>query len=107
MGFAVGDLASVSFSCVKEEAAKFGVSSYAVLGPVIAHEIGHLLLGQQSHSPTGIMRARWGRRDYEAPPLGAFMFTPGQAEQIRTEVKERGRQQAAAASSLSAGSHSG
>ncbi len=105
MGFAIGNLASLSFCQVKAEAAKFGVRPYAVLGPAIAHEIGHLLLGQQGHSPTGIMRAIWGRRDYEAPPLGAFKFTAEQAEQVRAEVRERGRQQAATAPSLSAESH--
>jgi hypothetical protein len=68
--------------------------------PAVAHEIGHLLLGQQGHFPTGIMRERWQRRDYEAPPLGAFKFTPEQAEQVRTQVSERGRQQAAEAHSL-------
>jgi len=105
MGFAVGNLASVSFCRVKAEAAKFGVSPYSVLGPAVAHEIGHLLLGQPGHSPTGIMRARWQRRDYEAPPLGAFKFTAEQAEQMRIQVIERGRQQAAEAPNLLVYSH--
>jgi hypothetical protein len=95
MGFAVGNLASVSFCRVKAEAGKFGVNPYAVLGPAIAHEIGHLLLGSQGHSPTGIMRASWQRRDYEAPPLGAFKFTAGQAVQMRAEVKRRVQEQGA------------
>ena len=34
-----------------------------LLGRVIAHEIGHLLLGSSSHSQHGLMRAAW--RDYE------------------------------------------
>ena len=105
MGFAFGNLASVSFCRVKAEAAKFGVGPYAVLGPAIAHEIGHLLLGQQGHSPTGIMRARWQRRDYEAPALGAFKFSAEQAEQVRAEVIERERQQVGTAPSLTVTSH--
>jgi len=99
MGFAFGNLASISFCRVKAEAAEFGVSPYAVLGPAITHEIGHLL-GLRGHSPTGIMRAHWQRRDYQAPPLDALKFTPNQAAQMRAEVRERERQQAVMASSL-------
>ena len=96
MGFAVGYLASVSVRRVKEEAAEFGVQPYEVLGPAIAHEIGHLLLGQQGHSLTGIMRARWRREDYERAPLVAFRLTAEQAEQMRVEVSRRVQEQGAA-----------
>ena len=104
LGFAVGDLASVSFSRVSEEAAKFKVWPHEVLGPAIAHEIGHLL-GLRGHSLTGIMRASWGRRDYEAPLLGAFKFAADQAEQMRAEVRGCERQQAAEAHSVTVSSH--
>ena len=104
MGFAFANFASVSFCQVEAEAAKFAIGPYLVLGPAITHEIGHLLLGQQGHAPTGIMRERWQRRDYEAPTLGAFKFNAEQAEQMRTEVRERERQQAAEASSLTVSS---
>ena len=30
-----------------------------LLGAVMTHEVGHLLLPAFSHSPSGIMRARW------------------------------------------------
>jgi hypothetical protein len=95
MGLAMGDLATVSVRRVKEEAAEFGVQPCEVLGPAIAHEIGHLLLGQQGHSPTGIMRARWRREDYERAPQGAFKFTAQQAEQMRAQVSTRNRLQQA------------
>ncbi|HMD85989.1 MAG TPA: hypothetical protein VKO18_14945 [Terriglobia bacterium] len=105
MGFAMGDLASVSFRRVTEEAAEFGVQPCEVLGPAIAHELGHLLLGQPGHSPTGIMRARWRREDYERAPRGAFNFTAEQARQMCAEVRERERQQAAQAPSLAGYPH--
>jgi hypothetical protein len=97
MGFALGDLASVSVRRVREEAAEFGVRPYEVLGPAIAHELGHLLLRQQGHSPSGIMRARWRREDYERAPRGAFRFTTEQAQSIRAEVSTRIRMQQAEA----------
>ncbi len=105
LGFAVGDLASVSVRRASEEAAEFGVKPCEVLGPAIAHELGHLLLRQPGHSPTGIMRARWRREDYERAPRGAFNFTAEQAEQMRAEVRERKVQQAAQAPSLAGYPH--
>ena len=97
MGFALGNLASVSVRRVSEEAAEFGVKPYEVLGPAIAHELGHMLLGQRGHSPSGIMRTRWRREDYERAPRGAFKFTAEQAEQMRAEVAGRNRMQRAEA----------
>jgi hypothetical protein len=96
MGFALGNLASVSVRRVSEEAAEFGVQPYEVLGPAIAHELGHILLGQKGHSPTGIMRAHWRREDYERAPRGAFNFTAEQARSVRAEVGRRVKEQGTA-----------
>ena len=68
MGFALGNLASVSFRRVREEAAEFGVQPYDVLGPAIAHEIGHLLLRQQGILPRGSCGPAGGGRTMNAPP---------------------------------------
>jgi hypothetical protein len=43
MGFAIRNHSGVPFCRVRAEAVKFGVEPDKVLGPVIAHEIGHLL----------------------------------------------------------------
>jgi hypothetical protein len=45
-----------------------------VLGRVMAHEIGHLVLPAQSHTPTGIMRV-----DVDMRPRGNRYFTQSQA----------------------------
>ena len=94
MGLAVGNLASVSLRRVQEEAAEFAVSVDAVLAPTFAHEIGHLLLVAQGHSPSGIMRAHWRREDYERAPRGAFSFTARQAQSLRAEVRKRAQEPA-------------
>jgi hypothetical protein len=39
----------------------------SLLGHVAAHEVGHLLLGTNSHAPTGIMRARWTLENLQSP----------------------------------------
>jgi len=48
------------------------------LGNLIAHEMGHLLLPERGHSPTGIMEP-----GYEFRNLSARRFTPEQAALIR------------------------
>jgi hypothetical protein len=54
-----------------------------MLGLVIAHEIGHLLLPFGSHSDTGIMRGRWNVEELKRVVLRALGFTPFQAQEIR------------------------
>jgi hypothetical protein len=60
-----------------------------ILGHVIAHEIGHVLLNLKSHSATGIMRGDWGLKDLQDVAYGYLLFTPPQAEVIRAEVGRR------------------
>ena len=53
-----------------------------ILGHVIAHEIGHILLGPGSHSETGIMSFPWGRKQLLDASRGLLRFTPEQARNI-------------------------
>jgi hypothetical protein len=69
------------------------VSMGQVLGHVIAHEIGHLLLNQEVHSPHGIMRGEWGFADFRDMTCGMLLFTPQQAEFLRADVRNRNTQQ--------------
>jgi hypothetical protein len=60
-----------------------------LLGAAMAHEVGHLLLGGDSHSAEGIMRAVWGREEIKQILMGLLTFTPRQAEQMRADVDRR------------------
>ncbi len=95
LGSSVGNLATVSFQWVREESASGIATPSEILGPAVAHELGHLLLRARGHSAVGIMRARWGRADFQRSPLGAFTFTPGQADAIHAEARVRTQAQAA------------
>jgi hypothetical protein len=65
------------------------VSEGQLLGHVIAHEVGHLLLNQQGHSPRGIMRGEWTFADFRDMTFGLLAFTPQQAQVLRAEVVRR------------------
>jgi hypothetical protein len=73
-----------------EQLAKGGTASVSViLGHAVAHEIGHLLLGSNSHTPQGLMRDRWSRQDLQNAGVGYLLFTTEQAEAIRAETLRR------------------
>jgi hypothetical protein len=55
----VGTLATIFLEHVQEVATRTGVDRASLLGRVLAHEVGHLLLGKTGHSRTGLMREVW------------------------------------------------
>ncbi len=62
----------------------------AVLGHVIAHELGHLLLPTANdHSRVGVMQARWTSNVLQRARSGSLGFTGEQARLIRTELDGR------------------
>lgn len=69
------------------------VSKAQVLGHVMAHEVGHLLLNQQVHSAQGIMRGEWGLMEFRSAVLGLLLFTPQQSEFLRADARRRNTRQ--------------
>ncbi len=67
----------------------YHVTKPVILGMALAHEIGHLLLNLESHSPTGIMLANWSMNDLLEASYGNLAFTTQQAESIRGDVARR------------------
>jgi hypothetical protein len=60
-----------------------------ILGHIIAHETGHLLLGSASHSASGIMSANWDPSTLQRAITGRLLFSPAQSDRIRDEVLKR------------------
>ena len=79
-----GDHAGVFLSRVRQTAARnagiIGVSD--LLGYVMAHEIGHVLLHSTTHSSEGLMRAEYRPADLKKAGQRRLRFTPEQAEAI-------------------------
>jgi hypothetical protein len=81
--------ASILFYRVEELAARKGHSETIVLGHVMAHEIGHLLLRPQSHSRQGLMHGRWSGSQLRLATSGRLLFSPREAERVRADVLAR------------------
>ncbi|PYY15245.1 MAG: hypothetical protein DMG60_18205 [Acidobacteria bacterium] len=65
---------------------EWNISLVGVLGHVIAHEIGHLLLGLNSHSTSGIMRGLWEEEELKAVERGRLLFTSQQSRLMRQKL---------------------
>jgi hypothetical protein len=59
-----------------------------VLGYVIAHELGHILLARGTHSSAGIMNGRWGQFQMDLVADSLLRFTIEQAKLIRSSAAE-------------------
>ncbi len=81
--------ASVFFDRVSKLAGGDRASAQVVLGRAMAHELGHLLLGANSHSPTGIMRGHWSPREFRLDARLDLLFTTGQSRRMKTRLAER------------------
>jgi hypothetical protein len=61
------------------------------LGYVMAHELGHILLGPNAHAIVGIMRGTLLPEDWEKAAQGTLGFTHSQNQQIRMWIDQRSR----------------
>jgi hypothetical protein len=77
-----GTYASVFLEAVQDQAVEANVPWATVLSYATAHEIGHLLLGNQAHTPRGLMKANWNRNDYEAMNQNHCHFSIEQIHQL-------------------------
>jgi predicted Zn-dependent protease with MMP-like domain len=78
-----GAMAQVFFRQVQDFARAYDVDLGTMLAYVIAHEIGHLLLPGNAHSPTGVMQADWDKALVREAARGSLTFTEAQAARIR------------------------
>ena len=81
-----GTYSDVFYHAVQKLHDDWHASLAGVLGHVMAHEVGHLLLGTNAHSPTGIMRLSWQGRELRSVSMGTFLFTSEQAESMQAKL---------------------
>jgi hypothetical protein len=58
-----------------------------VLGHVMAHEIGHLLIGSHAHSTWGIMCAKWHHQELQRLEMGTLFFTTEQEQAMFSRLQ--------------------
>ncbi len=81
--------ASLFYERIVQESGRLGVDASLLLGHVMAHEMGHLLLPGGSHTPTGLMKAGWDRHQSVLASTGKLTFAPNQASLIRARLSTR------------------
>jgi hypothetical protein len=81
--------ALVSHGRVEFLAFQWDIDSGLVLGAAVAHEIGHLLLRQTTHSRVGIMRSDFSKEDFRNFNWRHLRFTNEQAQAMQAEVIAR------------------
>ena len=84
-----GFLAIVDADCVDRIARQTVVARATVLGYVVAHEIGHLLLGRNSHGTSGLMSALWTAREQQSLLRGDLHFSSEDAARLQSAMASR------------------
>jgi len=87
-----GYYASIFYHRVEELSGSWTSSTPVVLGHVMAHEMGHLMLGHGGHSRTGLMTANWDRKELDRVNQRTFLFDSQQAKEIRARFLKRQQQ---------------
>ena len=85
-----GKYSDVFWNRVRDLQATSNLDLASILGSVMAHEMGHLLLGSNAHAVSGIMRAQWEAEELQRIAMGTLLFTAQQAERMngRASVAE-------------------
>ena len=86
-----GFYAVIFCDLVKDAAAQRQLTRSVLLGTVIAHELGHLLLSTNSHSALGVMRAHWSGKELLAVEHSATHFSAPESKRIQQAVMARWR----------------
>jgi hypothetical protein len=89
LGFAEASQATIFNERIEDIASRnVEVTRPEILAIAMAHELGHTLLGPDSHSDTGIMRPLLQPADLKKAQCKTPSFTPEQAERMRRRVNQ-------------------
>src|SRR5262249_45047107 len=79
---------TIYYKRVADRAHRDGIdnSVSVLLGCVIAHELGHLLLRSTAHSPKGIMQPVCGSAQIHEALTGRLLFTKSESTRIQSQA---------------------
>ena len=88
----IGRIAYVIYDRVKQQASSGAIDETDLFGLVMAHEIGHLLLGPGSQADAGLMKGHWDGDDLRRFRTVTPQFSSREAEEIRDALGVSGLQ---------------
>ena len=81
----IGSQADVFYTKIASFHSVSSVEPGTLLGHAMTHELGHLLLGSNSHSLTGLMCANWRTKDLIHMEQGGLLFSEEQSRKMKTK----------------------
>lgn len=81
-----GVLATIHYANVMRVASRAGIPYTDLLGRAVAHEVGHLLLGETGHSESGLMRAMWTDAELIRNRREDWVFAPSDRPRLQAGV---------------------
>jgi len=78
-----GNYANVYLTPLSSAQALKVIGEGDLLGCIVVHELGHLLLGKNSHSAEGLMRAKWEVWELREAARGNLLFTKSESQRMR------------------------
>jgi hypothetical protein len=84
-----GRYADVFWKRASDLQTKSKVDLATILASVMAHELGHLLLGSNAHAISGIMQGHWEDDELRRIGMGSLLFLPGQGKRMRARTTQR------------------
>ena len=76
----------IYYPAIERMAWDSATDAFEIAGAVMAHEIGHLLLGSD-HAARGVMSAKWRPADVRRASTDDFLFSSSEAAQLRAAVE--------------------
>jgi hypothetical protein len=88
-GAHTGTMATIFADRISAAASRVSINGATLLGRTLAHELGHLLLGTNSHAPHGLMRGSWPDALMRSDIGRDWQFSNGEARQMRQALGAR------------------
>jgi hypothetical protein len=83
----MGQIGAVVYERIKDVAAGGSAGMSEILGVIIAHDIGRLILGARSGTLNGVMTRTWQREELERVNSRALAFTPAETEKLSAALE--------------------
>ena len=87
-----GKYCDIFFDRIQETARTTRTGLGRLVATVIAHELGHLLLGSHSHSFFGIMMRHWNQGELQRIAMGGLVFSDGEGLRMRLRLRSQERE---------------